>query len=200
MKIETLNLKDTNCYLISSENAAIVIDPGYKSDIPEKFLKENCDKEGLILLTHAHFDHIGDAERLRDICNVKIAIGKYDNPALSDSVINEGEGFGIYVNPFSADILLNDDETFYVGDLKIKTIRAKGHTVGGVCYLINDVLFSGDILFRHGFGNTCFHGGSRRGIFESLNMLFNSFSLQTAVYPGHGETTTIGDEKKYYGR
>lgn len=200
MDIKTLDLQNTNCYLISTEKSAIVIDPGYKSIEAENFLKDNNDKERLILITHAHFDHIGDAERLRNECGVKIAIGELDNPALSDNVINEGAKFDISIEPFYADILINDKDVLNVGDLQIKAFHTGGHTIGGMCYLINDVLFSGDILFYRGFGNTCFHGGSRRKIVESLTMIFNSFPLDTIVYPGHGPSTTVGNEKTYYGR
>ena len=137
---------------------------------------------------------------MREITGVKIAIGELDNPALSDNVVNEGANFGIDIEPFDANILLKDGEVFSVGNLEIKVYLTQGHTVGGVCYYINGNLFTGDILFYRGFGNTCFHGGSRRKIVESLNFLFNTFPLDTPVYSGHGIATTIGSEKSYYGR
>ena len=200
MQIKTLVLDNTNCYLVLSDKAAIVIDPAIKSFETEKFLKDNADKDRIILLTHAHFDHIGDADRLRRECGVKIAIGELDNPALSDNIINEGAQFNILIEPFSADILIKNGESLNVGDLEIKAYLTQGHTVGAMCYYVNNTLFSGDILFYRGFGNTCFHGGSRRKIVESLTFLFNSFPLDTPVYSGHGPATTIGDEKNYYGR
>lgn len=200
MKIETLALKDTNCYLLSSEKAAIVIDPGYESQEALTFLNNNSDKERLILITHAHFDHIGGANFLREKSGVKIAIGEFDNPALSDNIINEAVVGGVEIAPFSADILIADNQEFSVGDINIKAYLTKGHTIGGICYQIGDNIFSGDILFHRGFGNTCFHGGSRREMVNSLNFLFNSFDVNTKVFPGHGEATTIGSEKNYYGR
>ncbi len=200
MNIKTLNLENTNCYLISTKKSAIVIDPAYKSDEVQEFLTENSDKERIILITHAHFDHIGYAAGLRENCGVKIAIGEYDNPALSDNIVNEGANFGINIEPFEADFLLKDGDVFTVGDLEVKVFLTQGHTVGGVCYYIDGNLFTGDILFYRGFGNTCFHGGSRRKIVESLNFLFNSFPPSTPVYSGHGIATTIGAEKSYYGR
>ncbi len=200
MNIETLILKDTNCYLVSTEKAAIVIDPGYKDERTEKFLKENSHKERMILITHAHFDHIGGANSLRKECSVKIAIGKKDNPALSDNVLNEGINFGYDIEPFSADLLLCDGQKLKIGDLEIEVFELEGHTAGGVAYYINGTLFTGDILFYRGFGNTCFHGGSRAGIIRSINRLFKEFPLSTPVLSGHGIATTIGDEKSYYGR
>lgn len=200
MKIETLDLNGTNCYLISTDIAAVVIDPAIKSDKVKAFLEENAHKDRLILITHAHFDHIGDGARLQRETAVKVAIGELDNPALSDLVINEGAACNVETEPFSADILIKDGDVISVGDLEFKAIHSKGHTIGGICYYINDVLFSGDILFYRGFGNTVFHGGNKREIFASLIHLFNNLPLKTVVYPGHGRATTIGDEKEYYGR
>lgn len=200
MKIEKLILKDTNCYLVSTDSAAIVIDPGYEDIRTVEFLEKNADKERLILITHAHFDHIGGADILREKTGVKIAIGEFDNPALSDNIVNEGTACGVYIEPFSADILITDNEEFSVGDIFVKAYLTKGHTIGGLCYLMDDNLFTGDILFHRGFGNTCFHGGSRREIVNSLNFLFNNFAPDTKVFSGHGDTTTIGSEKSYYGR
>ncbi len=200
MKIEKLLLSNTNCYLLSTDNAAIVIDPGYEDERILNFLENNAHKERLILITHAHFDHIGGAEALRKKTGVNIAIGEFDNPALSDNVLNEAVVGGVEIAPFYADILISNNEEFSVGDIEIKAYLTKGHTIGGLCYKIGDNLFTGDILFHRGFGNTCFHGGSRREIVASLNFLFNSFDSSTKVFPGHGESTTIGSEKNYYGR
>ncbi len=200
MNIEKLVLRDTNCYLLSTDKAVIVIDPGYEDNRTLEFLESNSHKEALILITHAHFDHIGGAEVLRKKTGVKIAIGEFDNPALSDNIINEAVVGGALIAPFSADVLISDNEEFSVGDISVKAYLTKGHTIGGLCYKIGDNLFTGDILFHRGFGNTCFHGGSRREIVNSLNFLFNNFPPETKVFPGHSQTTTIGSEKSYYGR
>ena len=85
MKITCKNIWMTNCYLIEGEKGAVVIDPGYKREVLLEFLKENEDKERLIILTHGHFDHIGGAEYLRLETGVKIGIGALDEPALSDN-------------------------------------------------------------------------------------------------------------------
>ena len=199
MDIKILNIKDTNCYLLETESAAIIIDPAYDSEQTEEFFEKNSDKERLILITHAHFDHIGGAESLRKKFNVDIAIGEPDNPALSDSVVNEGVIANVIVPPFSADVLINDGDTISVGDITIKAWNTKGHTVGSMCYLINGALFTGDTLFCKGFGNTCFHGGSRREMVKSIKLILAEFSAETVVYSGHGPVTTIGDERLHYG-
>ncbi len=199
MNIKTLNLNNTNCYLLNTDSAAIVIDPAIDSADVQGFLEKNSEKQALILITHAHFDHIGGADLLRKKYNVKIAVGALDNPALSDSVVNEGAQFDIIIPPFSADILINDGDTLNVGDITIKAWNTQGHTVGSMCYLINGALFTGDTLFCKGFGNTCFHGGSRRDIVKSIKWLLSEFSDETPVYSGHGAATTIGAERLHYG-
>ena len=198
MKIKRLPLESIsiNCYLISTEKAAIVIDPGFYSSEVEEFLKDNASPKKLILLTHCHFDHIGDADRLRSATNTKIAIGEFDNNSLSDPNKNLCNLFGADLKPFSADITLIDGEIVSVGDIEIKVIHTPGHTLGGVCYLIDDILFSGDTLFSGSIGRTDFPDGDFAILKNSVNKLYQ-LPESTKVYSGHGEATTIGYEKKY---
>ena len=197
MEIKVIRLGHiaVNCYMISSDKAAIVIDPGFSATVVENFLLENADKEKIILLTHAHFDHIGGAADLRDVTDTDIAIGEKENFALSDTEYNLSDRFHAHLEPFSADILLKDGEEFSVGDISVKIIFTPGHTVGGVSYLIDDVLFSGDTLFNLSIGRTDFPGGDLKVLKESLNKLF-LLDGDTTVLSGHGEPTTIGFEKE----
>ena len=199
MNIKTLVLKDTNCYLLESESAAIIIDPAQNSPQTEEFFEQNKDKEKLILITHGHFDHIGGAEALRNKFGVKIAIGEADNPALSDPIVNEGAPFDIIIPPFSADVMVNHGDELTVGDIVIKVYNTPGHTVGSMCYQIGDTLFTGDTLFCKGFGNTCFHGGSRRDIVKSVKWIIANFPDDMSILSGHGEATTIIAERLHYG-
>ena len=198
MEIKVLNLGDiqVNCYLISSENAAIVIDPGYYSNKVEEFLKLNCDKQRLILLTHCHFDHIGGANELRQNTGVKIAIGEIENKYLSDSNVNLSGLFGESLAPFSADVLLSDSEELTVGDINIKVIHTPGHTEGSVSYLIGDILFSGDTLFNSSIGRTDFPTGSFSVLSSTVKKLYE-LDGDIAVLSGHGEETTIAYEKTH---
>lgn len=186
-----------NCYGITTEKAAIVIDPGkYTRDIAE-FLKNNSDKTRLILLTHAHYDHISGAEQLRRETGVKIAIGKGDEPALSDSTLNLSGRYTPEVSPFNADYIIEDEEEFTVGDLTVKAYETPGHTKGGVCYLIGDCLFSGDILFYETVGRVDLPGGNITDMKLSLDRLICLLDDNIKVYSGHGEATTIGHERRY---
>lgn len=197
MEIKVLKLGhiQTNCYLVSTQKAALVIDPGFKSEAVKAFLKENSDKERLILLTHAHFDHIGAALDLKNECNVKIAIGELENPFLSDSYHNLSDKFHAHIEPFSADILLKE-EIFEIGDLTVNVISTPGHTFGSVCYLINGVLFSGDTLFYESIGRTDFVTGDYDAIVRSIRKLYD-LNCDTVVLPGHGDKTTVKHEKIY---
>lgn len=189
----------TNCYLLDTEKAAVVIDPGVKCEEVDEFFERNCHKERLIILTHAHFDHIGGAEELRNRFGVRILINRKDNPALSDPVVNEAALFRVNINPFSADITVDDGDEFSVGDMDFKVIETPGHTVGSSCFYVDGVLFTGDTLFCRGIGRSDFHGGNEAQLFASLRKLRNMFSDETPVLSGHGPETTIGSEFDLFG-
>lgn len=198
MEIKVLPLGDiqVNCYLVSTERTALVIDPGYYSEEAEHFLKENCDKQRIILLTHAHFDHIGGADKLRESTGVKIAIGELENGFLSDCNVNLSSLFNVPLKPFSADILLADGQKLVLGDIEINVIHTPGHTLGGVSYLIDNVLFSGDTLFCESIGRTDFPKGDFTTLSASVKELYK-LDGNITVLPGHGEATTISHEKQY---
>lgn len=190
-----LGLIKTNCYLISTDKAAAVIDPGFKTEITADFLKANGGKARMILITHAHFDHIGGAEALRDETGVEIGIGELDAPALRDTGLNLSDKFHAHIAPFSADRTFCDGEKFSVGDIDFEVILTPGHTVGGVSYLSGESLFSGDTLFAGAVGRTDMPGGSLKALKKSLKRLI-ALPEETKVYPGHGDFTTVGYEKE----
>lgn len=195
MKITPLNIWMTNCYLIETEKAVIIIDPAFKRQKLVDFLKENEDKERLVLITHAHFDHIGGAVNLREETGVKIGIGALDNPALSDDDLNCAASFNRSLTPFEADCLYNDGDVIKVGNIELTVITTPGHTVGGVSYITENVVFTGDTLFKVSVGRTDFAGGDFDVLEKSIKKLY-TLPDETIVYPGHGESTTIGFEKQ----
>lgn len=185
---------ETNSYLLENEDVSIVVDPAECTDEMVEFLN-SAKNEKLILLTHAHFDHIKGAEELRRLTNTQIAIHELDANATADPKLNLSSFFGIYSTPFTADILLNDNEVLNFGKTRIKVLHTPGHTVGSVCFLIDDILISGDTLFKFSIGRTDFPGGSFETIKSSLNRLI-LLQENIKVYSGHGEPTTIGREKR----
>lgn len=196
MEIKCLNLGDlqTNCYLISGKEGAVVIDPADYSYEVENFLKQNARKERMILITHAHFDHYGDALRLSRETDTKIGIGEMENYALADGKFNLSAFFGSELEHFLAGTLFKDNDEFSVGDIDFKVFHTPGHTVGSVCYLVENNLFSGDLLFRGSIGRTDFPGGSFEELKNSVRRLYSLFG-DINIYSGHGEKTTLLYEK-----
>ncbi len=186
----------SNCYGISTDKAAIVVDPGKYTAELKDFLEKNSNKTRLILLTHAHYDHIGGALQLREATGVKIAIGKNEEFALSDKAFNLSGKFTPAIPAFNADYTIEDEEEFAVGDILVKAFETPGHTIGGMCYLMNDSLFSGDMLFYRTVGRVDLPGGNITEMKESLDRMMWLFDDDTKVYSGHGEVTTIGYERQ----
>ena len=199
IKVLRLGLIRTNCYLVSTDKAAIVIDPGFISNETEDFLKENEGKERLILLTHNHFDHIGAVEEVKALTGAPIAISKEDEIGLYDDnyrLSNLVDGRYGYANKdLRADVYLNDGDVLKFGDEELKVISTPGHTPGGVSLMVGKYLFSGDTLFASSIGRTDFLGGNFDVLKESLKKLL-ALPDETLVYPGHGPITTIGEEKR----
>ncbi len=196
IKIVPLGHIQTNCYMIETEQAAVVIDPGFNSDITEEFLKQNSQKERAVLLTHCHFDHIGGATALKQATDTPILIGENETENLINPNINLSLRFHAKFDNVEVDKTLKDGEILKVGDLEFKTIFTPGHTTGGVVYLLGDILFSGDTLFFESIGRTDFPGGDFTVLENSIKKLY-TLPEETAVLPGHGEQSSIGYEKKF---
>jgi len=190
-----LGLIKENCYLVETDDVLIVIDPGYfSSKILDFFNSSSKDK--LILITHAHFDHIGAVCRLQKETGAKICVCASEKDSLNNSKLNLSDRFHENIEYITPDILINDDEIIKIGNSIIKAIKTPGHTIGSVCYLIENNLFSGDTVFRESFGRTDFPGGDTGEMMESFYKLCSMLDDSVVVYPGHGETTTIGHERE----
>lgn len=197
MLVKTLPLGPAmaNCYMVKTDDAAIVIDPAeFKEELVE-FLNSFDNK--IILLTHCHFDHISGAEVLREKTGAKIAIHESDALGLSDSKLNAGDFFGFYVPPFTADMTLKDGEKIILGNTQIDVVLTNGHTEGSVCYIINDCMFSGDTFFEGTVGRCDLPTGDYNKLLASLEKLKNFSDNDYTVYSGHGNKTTLQKEIAY---
>lgn len=177
---------DQNCYLIENNGKGILIDPGINTS---KILKETEDIEiNYILLTHCHFDHIFSAESL----NKKIVSSENCDKNIRNSEI-------VLYNTFiksGSDIVLKDKEERDFDGIRVKCIYTPGHTDGSVCYLIENNLFSGDTLFKRSVGRCDLPTGNMEVLENSIKNIIYKMDENTVVYPGHGEETTVGYEKK----
>ena len=191
----------TNTYVVLNGDKAFVVDAGGEAEEIARVLSEEGAELEAILLTHAHFDHIGAVKRLVEIEAQKsgreasVFLHKADVDKIS-SYKNMGFAVGAKVQPFTPDVLLVGGETINVAGINIKVIHTPGHTKGGVCYVAKDVIFSGDTLFAGSYGRTDFYDGSFKEIKNSIvNKLFR-LEGEYRVLPGHGDETTLMREKK----
>ena len=187
----------TNCYIISQDKKAIVIDPGAE---PEKILSE-IKRYGLevelIISTHGHFDHIEAVKEIVAVTNAEFAIHEKEQFILKDATNRAETVFGLDLgDPQCPDRYLHDCEIIKINTLEIKIIHTPGHTPGSICILYDDMVFTGDTLFDNTIGRTDLNGGSRDEIIKSIKHKLFNLKEETKVYPGHGEATTIGKEKK----
>ncbi|MFA6525495.1 MAG: MBL fold metallo-hydrolase [Patescibacteria group bacterium] len=204
MKIErfVLGPVQTNTYLVYDENSntGVVIDPAVYDSGMIKAINDRGLQIKYILITHGHFDHVTGLSKLKEQIPVSICIHPADlaiMPKDEKGIVNQ---IGFSFEAFQPDIELRDNQKIDVGDLKFSVIHTPGHTPGCVCfYLANEkVLFSGDTLFQSAIGRTDFPLGSEDQIMASIiNKLF-TLPEAVIVYPGHGEKTTIEQEKTHF--
>lgn len=185
----------TNCYIVWDDmRRAVVIDPGDNCDAIRRVLDKEQLTLGAVLLTHAHFDHMGAADALSALAPVYCHA--LDIPALTNGTRNLSAVFGVPLTPVKEAVALNEGDTVTVGGLCFTVLHTPGHTVGSCCFYIGDVLFAGDTLFCESIGRTDFPGGDMTAMRASLARL-TALHGDTRVYPGHGEPTTIAHEKRY---
>lgn len=184
----------TNSYLISYNDRGIIVDPGGISDKLDENIRK-LNSIDYIILTHGHFDHILEVKRYQNLTGAKIVIGKDEKDFPMDNSLNLcSEFYKKGINNFSADILLKDGDTLNFNDKEIKVIFTPGHTIGSVCYCLDNNMFSGDTLFRGKVGRTDLATGNENDMLNSLKKLYD-LETDYSVYPGHGLTTSLYREK-----
>jgi glyoxylase-like metal-dependent hydrolase (beta-lactamase superfamily II) len=203
---------EENCYLAVCPDTfdAVVIDPGGFAD--EILARAGSLRAHIkwIVLTHGHADHIaGNAGLKAALPKAKLAIHEADAKMLVDAGLNLSAGFGAPITSPPADVLLRDRDVIAVGTIRLEVIHVPGHTPGGIALYSpvdpalaataeskDPVLFSGDALFRGSIGRVDFPGGSGAQLIESIRTRLLTLPADTIVNPGHGESTTIGEEAR----
>ena len=195
---------DTNCYILGFNDRCLIIDPGAQSDIISSIIKEKYSAHPLeIYLTHGHFDHIGGVNSIvSKYPETKIYISHDDLPLLLDSRKNLSASMGI--DTALKDVIktvqfVEEGDVIDVGaDDKMKVIDLPGHTKGstGLYHAKEKLLFSGDTLFKESVGNTDLPGGDYGSLMNSVMKKLMTLPSESVVFPGHCESTTIGDERR----
>ena len=188
-----------NSYLITDENTkkSAVIDPGFNDDGIFDYISENNFDLKYIILTHCHYDHISDIKEFKEKYNASVVCGKNCADNLKNPNVNLSEmGLGYKISE-EADIILEDNEVFEMDSVLLKCIYTPGHTSCSVCYMCDDNLFSGDTLFLRSIGRCDLPTGDESVIEDSLKNIIYRLGDEIKVFPGHGNPTSVGYEKKF---
>lgn len=192
----------SNCYIVGSDKTreGLVIDPG--ADAPEILgvVKKEGLKVTLIVLTHAHIDHITALKDVKEKLAVPLAMHTEEYKSMGAMKKMAGSMMGMmgikFEMPSNPERLLKDGDIIEVGELKFTVLHTPGHSPGGLCLLGHGVVFTGDTLFNYGIGRTDFPGSSYE---EEMNSIFTRLMTlpdETIVLPGHGPSSTIGKERQ----
>ena len=202
LKINTWIGDLTNCYIIFDEKSkeAIVIDPGGEVDKIAKMLDILKAKVKYIYLTHCHGDHILGVTDLKNRCGGKILIHRMDAEGLNNAEINLTPYIIEQEIELEADSRIDDGDLIHLGNLEFRVIHTPGHTKGGSALYCEKekCLFSGDTIFRGTWGRTDLPTSSIEDIMNSITKKIMILPDDTIVYPGHGLSTRIKDEKPIY--
>ena len=188
-----------NCYIAGSEETkeAAVIDPGGDFEKIDAKINALGLTPKMVILTHYHGDHIGAVQEFIDKYGTKVYIHEEDAKALNDSSMNFSKsmfGKGISIE---ADVKLKDGDIITLCELKFEIIHTPGHTKGGICIKVGNIMMTGDTLFNGSIGRTDFPGGSFEEIIKSIKEKIFKYEDDTVIYPGHMSPTTIKREKQY---
>ena len=191
-----LGVCQTNCYFLYRDGGheCIVVDPADAGGSIYSALQKKDFQIMGILLTHGHFDHVAG---IRNNPDVKVVMHENDLRWLS-KVNQYLPMFGMpEITVPKVDIFVKDGDVIKLGETEIKVIHTPGHTQGGVCYLVDGKLFSGDTIFREAVGRCDLEGGDFDQIVESIQSKIFTLPPETVIYPGHGRMTSVEWEKEH---
>lgn len=189
----------TNCYLIYNDSkSCLIVDPG---DNPKKLssvIEQLELKPAAILLTHAHFDHIGAVDSIRDKYALKVYMHEKEKEWLTDPALNGSKHFMLsnMITAREADHFFPGEGDVTIGEFNFSVFETPGHSPGSVSFYFPEHHFvaAGDALFQGSIGRTDLPGGNHNQLIRSIHEQLMVLPEETEVLPGHGATTTIGYE------
>lgn len=202
LKIENNLGNYTNCYIVADEDKkeAMVIDPaGECNKIIDMLNLLEVDLK-YIYLTHCHADHIGAMEELKSKTNGKLLIHRTENENLQNPEVNLTGFLGIENIGIQVDSRVDEGDTIHIGDIEFQILHTPGHTNGGSSLYSKEqkLLFSGDTLFKGVYGRYDLPTGSKKDIINSIRNKILVLPDDTLIYPGHGMSGIISEEKQNF--
>lgn len=188
---------EENCYILYSENQALLIDPGDETSKIKDQIEELGVRPIAILLTHTHYDHIGSLEDIRVDYDVPVYVSSQEQDWLGDPAANLSVNKPYEVIAKPADHLFSSLETLKIGPFTFDVVPTPGHSPGGVSFIFHEDQFviSGDALFKESVGRTDLPGSEPKRLLDGIRKHLFTLPENYAVYPGHGRDTSIGHEK-----
>lgn len=194
----SLGALGTNCYIVHHDKNALIFDPGAEASKIKNYLTKENLQPLAILLTHAHFDHIGAVDELRKTYNIDVYGHELEADWLEDPRLNRSNQF------IGEEIITAKPEKYLIeGDFNInnfifEVIHTPGHSPGSVTFVFHEERFmiSGDVLFLQGIGRTDLPGGSQEALERTIQEKLYKLPANYVVLPGHGQETNIGYEKE----
>lgn len=194
--VETDTIKE-NCYILSQGTQALIIDPGNDSEDIIAAVTKLAVLPIAILITHAHFDHIGALEAIRQHYHIPVYINQREQSWLNDPDKNLSSSYRYAFTCEDAEYPIVPVTTLQIGPFTLEARPTPGHTPGSTSYVLHSdrLVFSGDALFNHAVGRFDFPEGSREALLTGIQTQLFTLPEDYKVYPGHGLATTIGQEK-----
>jgi hydroxyacylglutathione hydrolase len=193
-----------NTYILYDDSGeCVIIDPGCfdsnEEELLTRFIESKKLKPVALLNTHCHIDHVFGNRFISEQYQLKPQIHQLEQKILQSAPM-VGEMYGVEINPSPAgEETLEDGKTFRFGSTELKMIWAPGHSPGSICFYheLTRSLIGGDVLFQGSIGRTDLPGGDTNTLLRSIREKIFTLPDDFTVYPGHGSTTQIGEEKKY---
>lgn len=186
-----------NTYIVYEENGSecLLIDPSDDLELLYKYISENDLKPLAIVNTHAHIDHIRFTSVIQEKYDLPFYLNDEELPLL-ENLQQQGAMFGLETaTPPIVTNSLNETDNLNIGDFSFKVIHAPGHSPGSMCFLFEDNLIAGDVLFDGSIGRTDLYMGNYNQLIDSIKTKLLTLADSIKVFPGHGPSTTIGKER-----
>jgi hydroxyacylglutathione hydrolase len=198
LKTLIVGLLETNCYILGDEKSkeAVVIDPGGDFEEIEGQLRKSELKVKYIVLTHGHFDHTGALAQLKKTTGAEVLIHAKDAPMLSSGGGAQSFFMETGNDAPPADGTLKEGDRIRFGQHNLEVLHTPGHSPGGISLITDKMIFVGDSLFSGSIGRTDLPGGSHQQLMDSIKKKLLTKGDDYLVYPGHGPSSTIGEERR----